>query len=717
MGNIKIVFNQPKSLSAGASRTSTVKVKVQLRESSLDSPHIKKAIDYLKNYIPIGEIKAAIKKEEKLLRELADTAPMMHNAMLANAAETAIFSLMEDNPDIPYQREVDGKIKKPTRVHALVMEQVMDKVVTENSGNLIPLRDAISRKIIVGGVDFALVPNSEVYDPKKDQGADTKTACCNDKAFVFVNKNFAQQLVNYAWLTEYKPKGKGYRSTSPNSPTGFGGALPDDLCFLEFLMAHEVNHFAYGDHYYKHYYKKVDHDTLNRAADYRINYELVKNGYDQLPMGLFSNEINFNDMSFDDMVEAVLEEKKKLREKNLDPDAPLNHPPVMPPGDGPPPEGSEEEGEGQDQGQGQGQDQGKDKKKGEKGQGKGQDGGEPGADGDGEQDQGKDQGQGKGQGDGEDGESSGGDDDGKMTKEKLDKLAKEIQKKAEQRKDLTAEEKKEVQEQNKKEASKSGQGGNPGSGSGSAGSAVGAGEDVEPLDWKKMLSKAIATVKSQKVKHVYHKMPKSGASRVLTGIQFGGQVVVPPAQILLKSVRVAIVVDSSGSMSSMIRDVFSLVLNLFQKHKKLETDRCFLLYKYNTQFEKYLVTVGHGTTFEELKKSSTVQQFDLSVDEQKPKGPLRPLESVITHLNGGTDFPVALVKDLTQRLAKDKYVVMLMSDSDILGGSNGRRINELLKVNSQNFYLIFDAKSTYQAALAHWANARPDNFTYIKKDR
>lgn len=616
------------------------KEKVKLKESSIDSPHIKKAIAYLKDYIPIGEIKAAVEKSEKTLRDLAKVAPMMHDAMLANAAEFAIFSLMEDNPDIPYQREVNGKIQKPTRVHAGFIEQVRDKIVAENSGNLIPLRDAISRKIVVGGVNFTVVPNPGLYDPKKDQGADTRTACCNNKAFVFVNKKFAQQLVNYAWLTEYKPKGKGYRSTSPNSPTGFGGALPDDLCFLEFLLAHEVNHFAYGDHYYKHYYKKVDHDTLNRAADYRINYELVKNGYDQLPMGLFSNEINFNDMSFDDMVDAVLDEKKKLDENNLDPDAPLNHPPVMPPSDDPPPD---------------------------------------------------------------------------CGKEKLDKIAREIQKKAEQRKDLTAKERNEVQEKLEKEAKKPSQVSDPGSGAGGSGSAVDVNADVEPLDWKKLLSKAISTVKS--FKHVYHKFPKGGATRVMTGLQFGGMAVIPPSLIQLKSVRVAIVVDSSGSMSGMINDVFSLVLNLFQNHKKLGTDHCFLLYKCNTQYEKYLVTVGTGTTFEELKKSSTVQQFDISEDEQKPKGAIRPLEDVLLHLNSGTDFPVNLAKDLTQRLAKDKYVVILMSDSDILGGSNGKRIHELRKLNSQNFYVVFDAKSTYQAALAHWANARPDNFTYIKKDR
>jgi len=47
--------------------------------------------------------------------------------------------------------------------------------------------------------------------------------------------------------------------------------------------------------------------------DFRSNYMLVKNGYDQLPIGLFSDHINYDRQGrYDAMVKLVHDEMKKL---------------------------------------------------------------------------------------------------------------------------------------------------------------------------------------------------------------------------------------------------------------------------------------------------------------------------------------------------------------------------------------------------------------------
>ena len=76
---------------------------------------------------------------------------------------------------------------------------------------------------------------------------------------------------------------------------------------------HELLHYTYGDFAAGKRLGQYTPQEHNWASDFRSNYMLVKNGYDQLPIGLFSDHINYDRQhSYDAMVKLVHEELAKL---------------------------------------------------------------------------------------------------------------------------------------------------------------------------------------------------------------------------------------------------------------------------------------------------------------------------------------------------------------------------------------------------------------------
>jgi hypothetical protein len=72
-------------------------------------------------------------------------------------------------------------------------------------------------------------------------------------------------------------------------------------------------HFAYGDFNYSKQLPQFNHKVHNWASDFRSNYDLVKNNFAQLPIGLFSDHINSDRQgSYTDMAQLVHDELKKL---------------------------------------------------------------------------------------------------------------------------------------------------------------------------------------------------------------------------------------------------------------------------------------------------------------------------------------------------------------------------------------------------------------------
>lgn len=709
----KVRMKDKNWLAVTAAGLSSKKNNIPLRKSSPTDPHIKKAIKFL---LDAGVPQAAIDKEmgetKDNLEKYAKIAPMMHNDLLANYAESALFDVISAFPDIEYSREINGKVSKPTTLNGYWLQWMKQAVMADNlSTSLNPLRDARTRKMVSGGVTVAFVPDEDLYPAKKHSGTNTKTACCNRTALIFVNKEFAQALVNFAWLLEIKPNGKKYRSNAPKDQWAI--SAPDDLCYIEFLLAHEMMHFAHGDFYINERSAayQYDHDTINRASDYRSNQMLVNSGYTQLPMGLFSSEINYEKMTFDEMLKAVLEEKKKLQEANLDPDdAVPNNPDHL----------EEDEGGEGDEGGEQSQDkdakEGKDGKAGKQGKGKGKGQGEgKSEEDDGEGQEGGKEGKGKDQGQGKDdkGDSgSGSGSDGDMTKDKFDKVAQDIADNMDNKTDSTGQEVKDATEDAKNKQKSSGQPGQQGNG-GAAVKFPLTGED-KPINWMKLLKEASKHVRSADVENSRTKMGRRAVSALDVAKQ-RGMAAVPPREIELFDMKVAIVIDSSGSMGGVIQAVFNAVIHLFSQKTDVQMSKQLLLYKYTTMFEKYEVKLAAGK-FEEVKRRSTAQQFDLKTG--KKSGETKNLSDVLLHLNGGTAIPPALTEDLKERMS-EHCAVIILSDGDILHGQNAEALQKLFAHPSRNLYVILDCADTYKAVMSKFKRWRPRNVTYLfenKKD-
>jgi hypothetical protein len=146
---------------------------------------------------------------------------------------------------------------------------------------------------------------SNIDDYKQFNSVSTAAATPSGE-FIF-NVNFMDQLLYYGAAVDIQPLGKKYVCN--------GGTIPNNYCYIEFLIIHELLHYAYGDFTSGRRFKQYTHLAHNWASDFRSNYLLVKSGYTQLPIGLFSDDLNFDRVqtnSYKKLISVVDAEMKKL---------------------------------------------------------------------------------------------------------------------------------------------------------------------------------------------------------------------------------------------------------------------------------------------------------------------------------------------------------------------------------------------------------------------
>jgi len=99
---------------------------------------------------------------------------------------------------------------------------------------------------------------------------------------------------------------------------------PDEFGYLETVIFHEFMHFYHDDTEYYNIKQGCNHRIMNWASDFRSNYLLTKSGFTQLPLGLYSDEINFDRQnSLDEMYEVV---KKELENQHMQVGSIVIHP-------------------------------------------------------------------------------------------------------------------------------------------------------------------------------------------------------------------------------------------------------------------------------------------------------------------------------------------------------------------------------------------------------
>lgn len=264
---------------------------VPFKTSSANDPHIQDLINDAAKKMGIApaEIMAAMKNDIDKIEEFKKYSFVLYDTIARNAVETAAFKLIEHSKKA-------SKIKFDIPIFMKLI-----KMVELEHEQFFPLR-APGEANYIFHIQPILVPDEK---PEKAKFNDIETAAATpDGDFIF-NREFMQKLIDWANIEGLQPKGKKYKCN--------GGPIPDQYAYIEFVIMHELLHYSYGDFSTGTRLSQYSRMVHNWAMDFRSNYMLVKNGYDQLPIGLFSDHINYDRQGrYDSMVKLVHDELKKL---------------------------------------------------------------------------------------------------------------------------------------------------------------------------------------------------------------------------------------------------------------------------------------------------------------------------------------------------------------------------------------------------------------------
>lgn len=231
------------------------------------------------------------------LKEYEAKAPLLYSTAIKNCVESSLFGLLQHAAD-----EVD--VPNSPKFNVPVFYKLIRYIKAEH-GEFFPLRSFVDSKYLDNPV-FIITP-----DPKHPMYDDVSTACATPTGKFVFNKAFCQKLLDYAHLKGLKPNGRKYVSN--------GGDIPDEWAYIEFLIIHEFMHYTQGDFHYGKVFSNESPQVLNWVGDFRTNYLLVKSGLTQLPIGLYSDDINYDrQKTYKEMIDVVKEQMDKLKDSDVE---------------------------------------------------------------------------------------------------------------------------------------------------------------------------------------------------------------------------------------------------------------------------------------------------------------------------------------------------------------------------------------------------------------
>jgi hypothetical protein len=610
---------------------------VKFSKSTVNDPHIQKVIDHAAAVlkVPAAKIIEHVEKEAEKFKELHAIAPTLYHTIINNVVEGQVFKLIKDAP-VPQAPRFE-----------LAVFTALTRTIRNEHTSMFPLRNFVDHKSLPENrIRYVFVPGSDTEWDK----AGIDTAAATPQGIFIFNTNFMQQLIDYAHLKGVNPKGKKY--------TTHGGNIPPEYCYIEFLIIHEFMHYTYADFHYDTVYK-TDPSISNWVGDFRTNYDLVKSGYEQLPMGLFNDKINYDRQrswkEMYDIVAAEFEKLNKAQQKKV-------------------------------------KDQLGDIEGGQHGKGK----------------PGESQGEGKGKGKGE---SKPGDKPGNKPGDKpgngqADKKTPGDAEGSEQSSRDRAARGKDEGEGAKGDPSKGKPGtdrnarpdGNPGTGAGGSGVTDWT-KYTATYSWANILRKLVRSVA---VESTSYKKPSNKTIRAMHGAVQGRPAAISPATVYVPggAAKLCIVVDSSGSMGGCIGRLYAELMKLLKSHAGTGRDLAaeFLLIKFSDVHTTYVCkSNGAGGSYKTL-----------NANEDEHSGGLNDLFNAT--MNGGTVFSESLLIQL-EELMKQKYNVLFLTDTDIIHGSNLANCTTFLK-NRQHAFLILPNSSDFTACISA-IQAKPDNISHM----
>lgn len=695
-------------------QTRTERGEVSFASSSLNDPHVQKMIEYVASKTDKSESELFIQatNKEMELRTLYQKADRMTAELQKNLADNVVHDLLQE---VEIDNMVDGvKLFSP-----LVFKRLCMLVMAENNA-FFPLKNPFQPR--AAEPRFFVWPeqaedlkkyNERVYNSA--QGCET--AFCTIDADMVFSSAFMKRMNYMALMKGVKTDSKKYVSN--------GGEIPDHYCYIETLVAHELMHFSTGDLFYIQYDKnlsKKNAKLMNWADDFINNFTLVKSGYAQLPIGLFSDEFNFDRYEdYDEIVAELQKEMDKLNEKDKND---MNDQMDQETDDH---EESQENSGDEEQQDG---DSGGQSGEGEQQDGKQQDGKQQDGDGGDSSSGGEEQGDeqqsdssSSGDSDDSEGEEQSGDSkssdssssdssdsggesgeqddstDGLGGDEDLRKKIKEAQKKSteamEKREDgeddydkaIGKKSEEEIESDLKDTINKV-----------SLDTKQINMDEVrlEPrLSWEQIIKKMVPSGKQKE--DSYSKMSRSSTSTMLVAKQTG-RGAIKPGQIKIDSDKKALVfiIDNSGSVMDILSEFNKDVMLLIEKNSKLLENMFVIKFSGKANgLSVYHVDVKNKTYVEirdyrELFKSSgKVKKIKTSTNEKHIR------ELFKSTFAGGTDMSQELVK-LAQMFIKNKANIILFTDDDLARGEeNIQNTRKLLGMAKRNMAVLITNNQDY----------------------
>jgi hypothetical protein len=583
------------------------------KKVSIEDDGVQKVLDFYSKTTGQDKdtVQANMEQEIQKTNEYLSKSPKMNDAAIEKAPMSQAYYLIDGlNLDTVNYDELG--IKRADLVDIDIFFDLTDRVIVENS-SFFPLRNPYEPRSLK---PFFFLTPDDLYlmtDPvlKANASGEYTAFATPDAKFCFC-RSFFEKLALFAIIYDIKPTGKKYISN--------GGKFPDWYCYLEFVILHELLHFVHGDHFYtKSQVQRITklhpeigsslaHKILNYVGDFVSNHLLVKSGFEELPIGLFSDEINYDRLpSYESMVDTVIEEFKKLNpedqektsnEMSKQQDDHVDNSDQKPSQGGQDGEPSKQDSKHQEGEPGEGEPGEGEPGEGEPGEGEPGEG-EPG---EGEPGEGK-----PGDGKPGDGKSGDGKPGAKSQSEKIEDAMRKAQEKMANKDDNSTERVQDV-------LNKTGEYDNVDDISQAKKTAKEAHTllDTTPqedniIDWRKLLKKMIPT-ESFETEDTYSKMSRSTTSSMVTVAQTGtGRI--QPGEILTDPDKKSLlfVIDNSGSVMSEVSKFNNDIIKLLEKNKS-NLDNFFVM-KFSDDFDLYKVDVKAGT-FQQIQHSEYDKLFD-----------------------------------------------------------------------------------------------------------
>lgn len=705
--------------------------------------HIQKIIEDLANAngVTKAEAQKAFDDRVEAMTANLEKSTKLNGTMLSNVAESVAFDFLDY---IPME---DVKFNK--RIFQELFQEVKSEVP-----EFYPLSNVFEPKRIEPTI---------WYSPDKlapEYNSVTTAACTPDAKLIF-NVPFMERLMKFASIKGIKADptklhGKKYVSQ--------GGNIPDEYLYAEFVLLHEIMHYGNGDFFFEKAYN-LKGKLVNYVGDFVTNYNLVKSGYAQLPIGLFNDEINYDRYnSYQQMYDVVKAEMDKLtsqQQKDMQdqmdkmgdnmPDdgegADPNQTPQQQQGQqsGQPDQGGDDSGDQNGPGQ-PGQDDGNGES-GEPGEGDGSGGGKP--DGDPSDDKGKGSGSGDKSDDKKDDKKddkgkggSGGDED------KDDQKKKEADAKADMK---AQEERAKQQKQAEKEGKTAGKipssiddaikdnankmsnaqkdtgrqtktgmnpdaikpgdiadmmsGTNTGTGKNSADSNpydLGGKQYKPKLNWKAMLKKMVPTGTVKS--ETYSKPSRRTTSSMVSVAQTGAGVVKPGTKEIDSDKKgLCFVLDNSGSTMGKIGAMQNDIMNLMKKEAKKINGEMYVM-KFSNDVHYFKVDVKK----KKYGRITDVADF-IKTGKSSVKCDKKVTELFKSTYGGMTEL-TAKITMATRTLFQKNFNVVLFSDSDISGGENAKQLKQIYQAGKKQLAVIGCDKYDYESFVDLLGNK--NNITY-----